>query len=136
MNPSSKPQATTFTSIFSYGDKPYISYNSTKQSMRIGMKTDSGVIKKVDEIETIPLQKWNHIVLNYGNGTCDVFVNGELHGTKIEIIPVKDVDTLVIGDDDGIDGKMCNIIFFKNQLTSTKIKQLYNEFAYKNPPTM
>jgi hypothetical protein len=137
MNPSSSPQANEYTCVLSYGDAPLISYNSTLNSMKIGIKTESKRLKLVDEIKSLPLQKWNHIVLNYLNGTCDVFVNGELHATKIEVIPIKDDNKIFeIGAHDGIQGKVCNVIFFKDHLDGSKIKELYNEFSYKNPPTI
>jgi hypothetical protein len=135
MNPSSSPQATEYTTILSYGDAPRITYNGSLNIMKIGIKTESRM-KSVDEIKSLPLQKWNHIVLNYLNGTCDVFVNGELHTSKPNIIPVKGETTFEIGSVDGIEGKLCNVIFFKENLTGATIKELYNEFSYKNPPTI
>lgn len=136
MNPSSSPQATEYTTIFSYGDTPKVTYNSMLNKLRIGIKTESNKIKKVDEIKSLPLQKWNHIVLNYLNGTCDVFVNSELHASKIEVIPKKEDKIFEIGAEDGIQGKLCNVIFFKEHLSSVKISELYTEFSYKNPPTV
>jgi hypothetical protein len=137
MNPSSSPQATNYTTIFSYGDAPTVTYNSMLNTLRIGIKTESKKIKKVDEIKKLPLQKWNHIVLNYLNGTCDVFVNSKLHASKIEVIPMKEQDRIFeIGAEDGIQGQLCNVIFFQEHLTGLKIKELYTEFSYKNPPTI
>jgi hypothetical protein len=137
MNPSSSPQANEYTTVISYGDAPRITYNSRLNTMKIGIKTESKKVKLVDEIKSLPLQKWNHIVLNYLNGTCDVFVNSELHATKIEVIPMKESEKIFeIGMQDGIKGKVCNVIFFKEHLNSSKIKELYNEFSYKNPPTI
>ena len=137
MNPSSSPQANEYTTIISYGDAPRVSYNSRLNTMKIGIKTESEKIKSVDEIKSLPLQKWNHIVLNYLNGTCDVFVNSELHATKIEVIPKKEDEKIFeIGTQDGVQGKVCNIIFFQEHLDGSKIKELYNEFSYKNPPTI
>ena len=137
MNPSSSPQANEYTTIISYGDAPRVSYNSRLNTMKIGIKTESEKIKSVDEIKSLPLQKWNHIVLNYLNGTCDVFVNSELHATKIEVSPKKEDEKIFeIGTQDGVQGKVCNIIFFQEHLDGSKIKELYNEFSYKNPPTI
>jgi hypothetical protein len=134
MNPSASPQATEYTNIISYGDTPKITYNSMLNKLRIGIKTESNKIKKVDDIKSLPLQKWNHIVLNYVNGTCDVFLNSELHASKIEVIPIKEDKIFEIGAENGIQGKVCNVIFFKDHLSSVKIKELYSEFSYKNPP--
>ncbi len=104
--------------------------------LQIGIKTESNKIKKIDEIKSLPLQKWNHIVLNYLNGTCDVFINSELHATKIEVIPKKEDKIFEIGAEYGIQGQICNVIFFQEHLTGVKIKELYSEFSYKNPPTI
>jgi hypothetical protein len=136
MNPGSAPQATDYTTVLTCTDKPIITYNSLLNTMRIEMKTDSRQRKIVDEIKSFPLQKWNHIVMNYVNGTCDVFLNGELHNSKIEIIPIKESNEVEIGSEDGIQGKMCNVIFFNKHLSSSKIKELYLEFSEKNPPTI
>ena len=136
MNPSSSPQSTEYTTILSYGDTPKITYNSMLNKLQIGIKTESNKIKKIDEIKSLPLQKWNHIVLNYLNGTYDVFINSELHATKIEVIPKKEDKIFEIGAEYGIEGKICNVIFFQEHLTGVKIKELYTEFSYKNPPTI
>jgi hypothetical protein len=134
MNPGSTPQATDYTTIFTCDSKPLITYNGALNTMRIEIKTDSRQNKIVDEIKSFPLQKWNHIVMNYANGTCDVFLNGELHASKIEIIPIKEAKEIEIGIEDGVQGSICNIILFNRQLSSLKIKEIYNEFSEKNPP--
>jgi len=134
MNPGSKPQATDYTTVLTCDSKPLITYNSALNTMRIEIKTDSRQNKIVDEIKSFPLQKWNHIVMNYVNGTCDVFLNGELHVSKIEIIPIKEAKEVEIGTVDGIQGSVCNLIFFDKHLSSLKIKELYKEFSDKTPP--
>jgi hypothetical protein len=135
MNPSSSPQATEYTTILSYSDAPLITYNGSLNTMKIGIKTESRM-KSVDEITSLPLQKWNHIVLNYSNGICDVFINGELHTSKANIIPFQGDKIFEIGMVDGIEGNICNVIFFQENLTGATIKEIYNEFSYKNPPTI
>lgn len=134
MNPGSSPQATDYTTVLTCNSKPLITYNSALNTMRIEIKTNSRQNKIVDEIKSFPLQKWNHIVMNYVNGTCDVFLNGKLHASKIEIIPIKETKEVEIGTEGGIQGSVCNLIFFDRQLSSLKIKELYNEFADKTPP--
>ena len=157
MNPGSAPQATEYTSIISYGGKPSVSYNGALNRMRIEIKTDGKIkdklkdimkdkmkdkienkseTKLVAEIKSVPLQKWNHVVLNYVNGTCDVFMNGELLSSKRDIIPIKEADSVEIGAVDGIQGSICNVILFNKQLSSSKIKGLYDQFSGKNPPTI
>ena len=141
MNPGSSPQATEYTTILSYGGKPRVSYNGVRNTMKIEVKTDGKVDNKpenklVAKIYTVPLQKWNHVVVNYVNGTCDIFMNGELHSTKTNIIPIKDSDSVEIGTVNGIQGSICNVILFNKQLSSSNIKDLYDQFSGKNPPTI
>ena len=136
MNPGAAPQATTFTTILSYGGKPRISYNSSLNTMRIEIKTESKKNVTVDDIKNVPLQKWNHIVINYVNGTCDTFINGSLHSSTDDVIPIKEYESVQIGDLDGIQGKICNVILFNEQLTASKINDLYHQFSEKNPPTI
>ena len=136
MNPSSSPQATEYTNILTYGDKPHITYNGYLNTMRVEIKTQDKKKILVDDINPIPLQKWNHILLNYVGGTCDIFVNGELRSSKSDIVPIKNADTIDIGSDNGIHGQVCNLILFHEQLNANQIKSLYNDFAEKTPPTI
>ena len=136
MNPSSSPQATDYTNVLTYGDKPHITYNALLNTMRVEIKTEDQKKVLVDDINPLPLQKWNHILLNYVGGTCDIFVNGELRSSKSDIIPVKNADAIDIGSDNGIQGQLCNLILFHEQLNAYQIKQLYTDFAEKTPPTI
>jgi hypothetical protein len=136
MNPSSSPKANEFTPVFNYGDdKVLVTYNNTKNTMRIEIKEESNKKRIVDNITPLSLQKWNHIVINYINGKCDIFINGELHQSVSEIIPIQEqTKSIGIGDSEGIQGQICNIIIFNQQLSHSKIKQLYTDFVDKTPP--
>jgi hypothetical protein len=81
------------------------------------------------------LQKWNNIILNYNGGTLDVFLNGELVKSSIEVVPIYDfTDTLTIGEKDGLHGGICNIVYFNKPLTRTNIYYLYNMVKNLTPP--
>jgi hypothetical protein len=134
INPSSSPQATEFVPFLSYGDKPLFAYNSLRNIIRVQMKTDSKLVL-VDDISHVKLQKWNHIVINQDNDTFDVFLNGELHKSTSHVVPDKETPALYIGADHGIDGHICNVMFFKKMLTTEKINNVYNNFKDKTPPT-
>ena len=60
------------------------------------------------------LQKWNNIIINYTGGTMDVFLNGDLVSSTKNIIPYSTLDNLTIGEDNGIKGGICNVIYFNN----------------------
>ena len=82
----------------------------------------------------ILLQKWNNIIINYNGGTLDIFLNGELLKSVIEVIPKMTLDNLVIGAPSGIEGKICNVNYFTTALDVTQIYNLYNYVKNKTPP--
>jgi len=81
------------------------------------------------------LQKWNNIIINYNGGVLDVFLNGELVKSDIGVVPYYTLDNLTIGENDGINGGICNVVYFNKPLTATKINNLYNSVKFKTPPT-
>lgn len=84
-------------------------------------------------------QKWNFIVFSFeSTDLCNFYVNGELKKT-VDIstcMPVySQSDVLEIGDDNGLDGAICNISYYTVPLHSHEISTLYNTYQFSNPPT-
>ena len=85
----------------------------------------------------IPSQKWNHIVFNYYENTVDLFINGNLErsmnlkNSPIHLLPT---DIISVGEVNGIHGAICNIVYYAEPLTKTKISHVYNTNFMKNPP--
>jgi len=148
--PNMNPNYTKYTSLLNFGNKPNISYNGEKHSLMITMqqKDLKNVTKnKLTDFDdegnriiyvnnNILLQKWNNIIINYNGGTLDIFLNGELVKSSIEVVPYYTLDNLTIGENNGIKGGICNVIYFRRSLTSQNIYYLYNTVKNKTPPTL
>jgi hypothetical protein len=157
--PNSNASYQKYTSLLNYGGKPNLLYNGKTNTFLIAVTNAHPVPEDADadandtvnfEKETeliegvphrviyknasMPLQKWNNIVINYNGGTLDVFLNGELVKSSIEVVPYMTLDTLTIGEKDGINGGICNVVYFNKPLTRTNIYYLYNTVKYLTPP--
>jgi len=126
--------ANDYSTILSYGSNPSILYNASKRDLRVVMKQGLDGYEIVYHTNKIPLQKWNNIVINYSNGITDIFINGELVGTKNQVLSYLTMDSVVVGQDNGFPGGICNVMYYKYPLSQTKIKMLYKLLKNKTPP--
>ena len=85
---------------------------------------------------SLPSQKWNNFVVSYDGTQVDLFVNGNLERSATLDAPMQysPLDQVVVGDDRGIDGAICNVCFFAKPLTSFEIANSYNLLNGVNPP--
>jgi hypothetical protein len=88
------------------------------------------------ETDNFQLQKWNNIVVNYNGGTLDVFINSKLVSTEPNVVPIMSYDEITVGENDGLSGGVCNVVYFPKPLKLSKINSLYKSLKYKNPPTL
>lgn len=138
-----------YTSIFDYGSKPNILYNATNNTLIVVVKikdlTNTMIEKSNFEVydddsviiyknKNVFLQKWNNIIINYEGGTLDIFSNGELMSSVKNIVPYMNLDTIVTGTNNGINGYICNVVYYKKPLDVSTISLLYNSVKNKTPP--
>jgi hypothetical protein len=130
------------TQIFNYGDgKPKITYynnigNADEKDKYIFYFTDSTSGPSSYEI-TVPNQKWNNFVFNFSASKADLFINGVLERTfnfSGNIPGYEPTDFITIGSENGLDGAICNVVYYKDSLTLSQITNNYNLLSTRNPP--
>ena len=132
-SPGFSSSSNEYTDVVLYGDNVLIAYNSSLNTLRTVMKNESK--KTVYDMNDIPLQKWNHVVLSYANGTLDLFLNGTLQKSKVAV-PQLTTQEILVGAEQGVYGKLCTLMFYNEVLTIEEIQALYTQFKDKNPPTL
>jgi hypothetical protein len=127
--------------IFNYGDgKPKVTYykdSTGKDKYRVYFTNTS--LKQPYYEFSMPLQKWNNLVMNFTSTQADLFVNGKLEKTYLfnenppNYVPT---DYVVIGKDKGgLDGAICNIVYYPKNISIIEIANNYNLLSLRNPPT-
>jgi hypothetical protein len=150
VGPNMNPNYNKYTSLLNFGNKPNILYNGKKHSLMITIQQknlqdvtknklidfDSEGNRIIYINDNILLQKWNNLIINYNGGTLDIFLNGELVKSSIEVVPYYKFDNLTIGENDGIKGGICNVVYFRRVLTSQNIYYIYNTLKNRAPPVL
>jgi len=150
VSPSMSSAYNKYTTLLSYGGKPNVLYKGADNTLMITMDNTSA--PKTNYKPTVPfdtdengnriiyvkkdllLQKWNNIIINYNGGTLDIFLNGELVKSSIEVLSWMKYDTLTVGSKNGIRGGMCNLNYFNKSLNVQQIYYLYNFVKDNTPP--
>jgi hypothetical protein len=84
----------------------------------------------------ILLQRWNNIIINYYGGTLDIFINGKIINSKINVAPYIKNTALTTGENNGIHGNICNLVYYKSPINKSDIYRIYHIFKNKNPPVI
>lgn len=104
-----------------------------RRKIKIPIETE---VVDVYSTNNILLQKWHNIVINYDEGHIDVFLNGELVGTKSNISPHLKYDLVTCGQNKGIEGGICNVTYYNRILNNGEIVFNYKLLSQRNPPLL
>lgn len=106
--------------ILSFASHPKIAYDGLKKKFFIYYNESDK-----DEFDD-PLEKWNHILVNYDKNSVDMFLNGELKTTvkrKNETFSVGDM--LTIGQEYGLQGGIAKVVYYDTPLLAYEISSIY-----------
>lgn len=136
MPPNTSPQYNDYTSLLSFGGKPQIAYHARKNTLKVTMADKNSGEKVLYTQTKVLLQKWNHFIVNYNGGTMDIFLNGQLVKSVSGVVPYYTYDSLSVGENNGIEGGICNVVYFRHALNASNVYYLYNSVAGRSPPLL
>jgi len=154
--PNTNSTSVQYANILNFGNNPQVSYNTltntlivTMQNMNIknnksSSTNNTATLTNTDENdntilykkENVLLQKWNNMIINYNGGVLDIFLNGELMKSIPSFVPYYTLNNLTVGEDGGINGGICSVVYFNKPLTTTNMHYLYNMVKDLSPPVM
>ena len=85
----------------------------------------------------ITLQKWVHFVISYSTNNIDIFINGVLKKTAPRVnnaVLSTPTDVILVGQEKGLHGGICNILQYGRSLTNMEIQVLYELNKDVDPP--
>ena len=91
---------------------------------------------QINMIYSVPLQRWNNIVVNYDGGTYDLYFNNQLIANYKNITPVVGVRNVVVGNKNGMRGGLCNLVYYPWHLSRERIESNYNLLKKNSPPIL
>lgn len=131
INPQPPSTGTSYASdaiILNMEGRPAVTYNNKSGQLLVSCLNAGRVKETIYSTTTLPLQRWNDIVINFSGGTVEVYVNGELGGTLPGIAPYMTRPLITIGQTDGIAGGIQNLSFRRDTVSpfTARLSSLLN----------
>ena len=123
--------------ILNFGNKPVIKYYGKSNLLKIFTRIDNKNLEELKELyvdNNIKYQKWNNMVIVYDGGNVDLFINSKLVASQDNISPLMSYDILEIGENNGIHGGICNIVYYNRKMSMNEILVNYKMFNLKKEP--
>lgn len=129
-------QSNEIQRIYSFGNRPSLYYDPIEASLMVIMNYGTSKQKTLYKTNKLLFQRWNFIVMNYKNGTLDLFINNNLVGTYPSVLSVLNKeDILLVGSKENERiGGICNMKYYELPLGIRKIDTIYKSFHNKKIP--
>lgn len=134
-NPQIASGDNNYKNILNYDERPKIAYNILENALRIYIRKEGGSLVTLYTKRNFKLQKWHNIVINYTGGVLDVFLNAKLVATQSNVIPKMNIPNLLLGENNGVQGGLTNILYFPTFMSRTRIETNYR-LLRDNPQKM
>lgn len=133
--PEFNAAAAKYTNVVSCGENVKCQYNNSLNKLRVmfmtKQKNEQSQLMYIEK--TIHPQRWNHVVIANDGDTIDLYLDGELTNTISAISNTS--GELVVGQEKGIAGQLCNLQYYNTPMTYLSVQQLYQQFSPLDPPT-
>lgn len=114
--PNTSISYNSYSTLFSYGDKPSLLYKADENKLKIQVKLNNEELRDIYLGNDLKLQKWNHFIINYDGGTLDVILNNKLISSSSSIAPYMTLDAVTVGQTNGIHGAIKDVEYFRKPL--------------------
>ena len=85
-------------------------------------------------------QKWNYFAFSCYLNVVDLFINGALERTFTISNNIPEItsatNNMIVGENNGLDGAICNILYYNKPLTKFQVAESYNLLINQNPPVI
>ena len=126
-----------WTNIFNFGEKIKISYSIIGTNLNLlefKIRNNKNEYEVIHVQSNIKSQKWNNFVLVYNDYIMDIFFNTRLVSSTQNLKVANNNDIIMIGENNGISGSICNLFYYYGYIDINKIKENYKNLINKNPP--